>query len=86
MSGAQQADKEYLTETEERNVDYSLLTPGFIRKLASNESPKAIINLCTDFVTPIVFEEEGDDPVNFISEQDKEQSDAHVTLRVLTVS
>ena len=77
MSGAQKENKGYLTESEERNVDYSLLTPGFIRKLNANETPKSIINLCAAFVTPIVCEQEGHDPVNFISKQDEEQSDRY---------
>eukprot|EP01083_Nonionella_stella_P018595 51755_1 len=70
----------YLSETEERNLDYSILTPGYIRnviELNVNTLPEVIVDLCNHYIIPKQFETEGADPTNYISDKDKEIADQY---------
>ena len=69
-----------LTEAEERLLDYDVVAPAFIRHTVHSKLesvPRAILDLCTKFVKPVVFENESDDPVNFISDHDETQCDRY---------
>ena len=72
----------YLSETEERLVDFDKLAPGFLREISKSDSskmavksaPRIVVDLCKQFAAPRVYKNESDDPVNFMSDLDIEQS------------
>ena len=78
--------EQHLTESEDRQVDYDVVTPAYIwqevySKLKSDFSSVSvsgdITDLCTKYVKPVVFESESDDPINFISDGDKTECDKY---------
>ena len=81
MSDDEYSDEEqYLSEFKQRLLDYDVVTPAFIRqdvypKLKSVSGD--IVHLCTKYVKPVVFENEADDPVNFISDDDKAECEKY---------
>ena len=81
MSDYELTDEEQgLSEYEERRVKYDVLTPGFIRKEVHPKLDSVsgdIVDLCTKFVKPVVFGNEADDPINFISDNDKRECDKY---------
>lgn len=73
-------EKGPISDEEASALDYDLLTPGYLRSegcLDGNAPHTNIVNLCTEFANPVMFKNEADDPINFISDQDKEHSDRY---------
>lgn len=70
----------YLTGEGERSTNYNLLTPGFIRDelgFKPDDTPNDILRLCILFVEPSSYDNEADDPINFISEDDVKVCDRY---------
>ena len=63
----------YLSDPEWRRIDHELLVHGFVRKHSRN-APSEMVHLCHQFTQPAIFASETDDPINFISVKDEEQS------------
>ena len=59
---------------------YELMTGGYVRQsigIKLPDIPRVVVNLCTKFVMDPVYENEADDPVNFISDLDRKESDRY---------
>eukprot|EP00486_Rosalina_sp_Unknown_P005887 CAMPEP_0201576838 /NCGR_PEP_ID=MMETSP0190_2-20130828/22880_1 /ASSEMBLY_ACC=CAM_ASM_000263 /TAXON_ID=37353 /ORGANISM="Rosalina sp." /LENGTH=308 /DNA_ID=CAMNT_0048008173 /DNA_START=23 /DNA_END=946 /DNA_ORIENTATION=+ len=68
----------YLTEAEERALNYKIVTPGYIRNAAKiKDIPSVVVDLCNKYTIPSQYENEGDDPLNFISDQDMKLSNMY---------
>eukprot|EP01084_Bolivina_argentea_P012232 22929_1 len=65
---------------QQTDLDYQMVTAGYIRsviKLKTEDIPDVVIEICNKYIIPTKFETESADPLNFVSDNDKEISDKY---------
>ena len=70
----------YPCDAEWREVQCDVLTYGYIRNRfgsIAGEKPREIIELCIKFLKPTIFVDETEDPVNSISDEDRQESNRY---------